>query len=75
MNNNNDFKIRQYGHAELALAYCPHLAPQSAWSKLKGWLWKHPVLRYYFFQKTDLKSSRSFTPREVRMIVTALGEP
>ena len=72
---NATFRVRQYGHAELALAYCPHLVPHSAWRKLKGWLWKNPALREYFFLQTDLAGSRSFTPREVALIVEQLGEP
>lgn len=74
-NTNETFRLRQYGHSELALAYCPHLAPQSAWRKLKSWLQKHPGLREYFFTRNNLRGNRSFTPREVEMIVEALGEP
>ncbi len=63
-------KIKAYGRTELALLYSPHLAPSSAWRKLKLWLLTHPRLRTMARQRT-----RTFTPAQVRRIFDLLGEP
>ena len=62
------------GHApfylELAQQYFPQLSAMSAWRKFKEWLEYNPQLRHLH----DL-TRRTFTPAEVQLIYTQLGEP
>ena len=84
--NNETFKIRQYGRTELALEYSPNLTPKGAWQKLKSWMMirsafrtlatsKNSRLWEAFSCKSDGAGLRSFTPKQVQMIVDELGEP
>jgi hypothetical protein len=45
------------------------------WQKLKSWMMINPRLRETFFGKSDGAGLRSFTPKQVQMIVDELGEP
>ncbi|MBQ7423378.1 MAG: DUF4248 domain-containing protein [Prevotella sp.] len=69
-----DFTIRTYGRAELAQQYCPNVAPMTAYRKLNSWIDTYPDLRR---RLTALGAgrSRTYTPRQVQIIVEALGEP
>ncbi len=67
----NNFVVRQYGKTELALLYFPHLAPQSAWRKLRRWIMLNPVL----CDALGGYQLRSLTPKQVALIVEQLGEP
>ena len=62
--------IRTFGRTELALQYFPKLCPEAAWHKLRQWITINPVLSHL----RDLRR-RSFTPAEVELIFTQLGEP
>lgn len=64
-------EVRAYGRQELALKYFPHMTPDSAWRKLRGWMKVNPRLRTI----TAETNTRTFTPRQVRQIVDELGEP
>lgn len=70
-----EFVIREYGRAELASAYCPGIAPMSAWKKLKMWIGHSPGLADRLAEAGYDGRIRSFTPSQVRLIVDALGEP
>ena len=70
-----DFKVREYGRTELALAYCPDIAPESAWKKFKRWLNLYPGLMDGLRAIGYSSHTRSFTPRQVRLIVECLGSP
>lgn len=60
---------------ELAQLYCPDIAPESAWKKLKRWIClNHDLTRLLQDLGYD-GHSRSFTPAQVRAITEALGEP
>ena len=72
---NDGFSVRQYGRTELALEYSPNLTPKGAWQKLKSWMMINPRLWETFFGKSDGAGLRSFTPKQVQMIVDELGEP
>ena len=63
-------KIKTYGRSELAQLYFPTLLQKSAWQKLKSWLQINPALR----SLADL-SRRTYTPAEVELIFSQLGEP
>lgn len=64
------FIIRAYGKSELAMMYFPDLTKETAIRKLRLWLSVNPRLR-----KLISKKLRSYTPKQVRLIVEELGEP
>lgn len=70
-----EFRIKEYGRMELAMKYSPGIAPESAWRKLKRWIYLCPGLTARLRDKGYDGHSRSFTPAQVRIIVEALGEP
>ena len=70
-----DFTIRAYGRTELAEMYLPHLSPNRAWRKLQDWIGVAQGLEQRLAQLGYRKSQRMWTPRQVRAIVEALGEP
>ena len=73
--NSENFKVREYGRMELAQLYCPDIAPESAWKKLKKWIDLNPGLADRLRAVGYDSHTRSFTPAQVRLIVDALGEP
>ena len=70
-----EFKIKEYGRTELALAYSPDIAPESAWKKFKRWVDRYPGLNDRLREQGYNPRSSSFTPRQVAIIVECLGEP
>ena len=69
------FRLRAYGRTELAQAYNPHLSPGAAWQKLSLWIHLYPDLAERLKAIGYSPHQRVFTPRQVAMIVEALGEP
>lgn len=70
-----EFCIRAYGRTELAQLYNPHLAPSTAWHRLRSWIERYPGLLEEL-AKTGLSGKeRTWTPHQVRIIVEAIGEP
>ena len=65
MNTNRTFK-----RTELAQLYFPDLQPRSAWQKLRHWICINPQL-----SRLDTMGRRTFSPAEVALIFTVLGEP
>ena len=65
-----DKKIRAFGRSELAQQYFPNLKPMTAWEKFKEWLDINPRLRPLL-----TFSRRTYTPAEVQLIYSELGEP
>ena len=72
MKEEKTFELRSYGRQELALHYFRTMTPDAAWRKLRHWLHVNPRLRHLAQPRA---ASRTFTPREVQMIVDELGEP
>lgn len=72
---NTPFSLRAYGRTELAQAYCPQLSPGAAWQKLSMWINLYPGLPERLKAIGYSPRQRVFTPRQVAMIVEALGEP
>ena len=58
------------GRSELALLYFPSLSSKSAWQKLRRWFEINPHLK----SLTTL-TRRTFTPAEITLIYSELGEP
>ena len=69
------FHLRAYGRTELAQAYNPYLSPGAAWQKLSLWIHLYPDLTERLKAIGYSPHQRVFTPRQVAMIVEALGEP
>ena len=70
------FKIQQYGKSELALMYFPGAATASgALSNLNYWIRRNKKLVKALQNCGMPPKSKSFTPREVALIVEHLGEP
>lgn len=69
------FRIRAYGRTELAQQYNPHLAPSTAWHRLREWILRYPGLPERLTELGYVESARTWTPAQVRAIVDALGEP
>jgi hypothetical protein len=59
-----------FNRTALAQRYFPDLLPLSAWAKFRRWLLTNPRLKPLLASK-----SRSFTPAQVALIYSEIGEP
>ena len=62
--------IKTFGRTELATHYFPTMNPDAAWHKLRSWLKINPRLAHFYNSRR-----RSFSPAEVALIYSELGEP
>ena len=62
--------VRTFGRSELAQQYFPRLSAMSAWRKFKEWLEVNPRLRGLLSL-----TRRTYTPAEVQLIYSEIGEP
>ena len=70
------FKIQPYGKSELALLYFPNAATVSgALSNLNYWIRRNKALSNELKKCGMPPRSKSFTPKEVALIIEHLGEP
>ena len=70
------FKIKTYGKSELALLYFPDaLTPQGALNNLNYWISRNADLKRELQDCGMPSLAKNYTPREVALIVTYLGEP
>ena len=68
--------MRSYGKSELAMLYFPNAATaEGALSNLNYWIRRCNGLRDRLRACGMTKCGKSFTPKEVMLIVEALGEP
>lgn len=67
-----DFKIRTYTKKELALMYFPESYPRTAVNHLMVWIRRCDPL---WEKLLKMKTSKSFSPKQVKAIVEYLGEP
>ncbi|RHJ95418.1 DUF4248 domain-containing protein [Bacteroides sp. AM07-16] len=72
---NNKFKIKSYGVAELGLMYNPSLQPASAQKALNRWIAYNEALTEALHNTGWRKGQRKFTPLQTTQIVRFLGEP
>lgn len=71
-----DFKVRSYGKSELAMLYFPNSqTPRGALSNLNYWIRRCDGLRDALHDCGMSGCSKTFTPKEVALIVRYLGEP
>lgn len=72
----DNFKIRAYGKSELALLYFPNALTQSgALSNLNFWIHRNKKLTKALQRCGMPPKSKSFSPKEVALIIDYLGEP
>ncbi len=69
------FKIRSYGWAELAMCYNPHVLPSSAARLLRRWVNRNSRLTSSLAEAGFRDRQRILTPKQVAIIVDYLGEP
>ena len=70
-----DFKIRMYTKKELALMYFPESMPRTAVNHLMAWIRLCTPLWNELLKMGYCKTSKSFSPKQVKAIVEYLGEP
>jgi hypothetical protein len=69
-------KIRKYGKSELALLYFADAeTTNGALSNLKYWIRRNKALTIALKKCGMPPRSKSFTPKEVSLIIEYLGEP
>ena len=73
--NMKDFKIRMYTKKELALMYFPESMPRTAVNHLMAWIRLCTPLWDELQKMGYCKTSKSFSPKQVKAIVEYLGEP
>ena len=73
--NMEDFKIRMYTKKELALMYFPESIPRTAVNHLMAWIHLCTPLWDELLKMGYCKTSKSFSPKQVKAIVEYLGEP
>ena len=65
----NETPIRAYSKQELAQTYFPDIAPRSAVNRLRAWIDRCQPLSQALHEAGYRKTSKWFTPHEVRLIV------
>ncbi len=63
--------VRTFGRMELAARYFPAATPAHAWRMLRIWIDRMPGLR----ARLGECRGRIFTPRQVKLLYEAFGEP
>lgn len=69
------FKPKSYSKADLSRKYNPHLCDRSAQRTLMKWIEHNKELSEQLICTGFSKMDRLFTPRQVQLIVSFLGEP
>jgi hypothetical protein len=70
------FEIRSYGKSELAMRYFPKAqTPSGALSNLNFWIRRCTDLSAALRACGMARKAKSYTPKEVALIVYYLGEP
>ena len=70
-----EFIIKAYGKAELAQIYSPELSPDGAKKRLKRYITLTPGLLAALQSTGYSPTQQMLTPRQVEIIVNAIGEP
>lgn len=73
--NMEDFIIRTYTKKELALMYFPESMPRTAVNHLMVWIRRCDPLWEELMKMGYSKTSKSFSPKQVKAIIDYLGEP
>ena len=70
-----EFIFRPYTKKELALNYFPNSLPRTAVNHLMSWINRCPELLDELARTGYTTKAKSFTPRQVHLIVKHIGEP
>ena len=73
--NMEEFIIRTYTKKELALMYFPESYPRTAVNHLMAWIRRCDPLWEKLLKMGYCKTSKAFSPKQVKAIVEYLGEP
>ena len=71
----NYFQIRSYGKGELAMLYIHGVTQQTAVNQFNTWIRKAPGLEQQLLNMGMRRTDKCYTPAQVRLIVSVLGEP
>lgn len=74
-NSSYDTPVRSYSKGELSTMYNPNITSSAARKKLSQWMHHHPTLMQNLLDTGYNEMQRTFTPKQVRLIFDALGEP
>lgn len=69
------FVVRTYLKSELAHLYNPQLTLKNATQVLRRWINHNTELHQALIRSGYWEYNRSFTPRQVQIIIDLLGEP
>jgi hypothetical protein len=69
------FKIRAYGYSELAQLYFPNVTKKSASVQLRRWILLNKKLESELLQTGFKPGQRLLTPKQVQLILEAIGTP
>jgi hypothetical protein len=69
------FKIKSYGYGELALLYFPNSTKKSASVQFRRWIIFNKKLENNLLETGYQRGKRVFTPKQVQIIIEALGSP
>lgn len=69
------FEVRSYGKAELARLYNPYMCQNEALRTLSRWIRRNESLIENLTQAGARTYDKIYTPRQVSLIVSFLGEP
>ena len=69
------FKIKSYAYCELALLYFPNSTKRSASVQLRRWIIYNKQLEIQLAATGVKRGQRVLTPKQVEIIVNALGVP
>lgn len=70
-----DFEVHAMSKCDLAQAYNPDVCPKRATALLRSWIMKCPGLMERLRETGFCDQQKMLTPRQVQLIVDALGEP
>lgn len=71
----NTFRVKSYSKTELARMYNPCMCDRSAQYTLMQWIDHNIELTKQLIKTGFRKADRTFTPKQVEIIVEHLGEP
>lgn len=71
----NFFKSKSFGYSELACLYLPNLNKKSASNQFRNWINKNKQLKNALLEAGVQNRQKIFTPKQVQIIITYLGEP
>lgn len=69
------FPIHSYGKGELAIRYIPGVTQQTAVNQFNEWIRTAPGLEQRLLATGMARTSRRYTPAQVRLLVNVFGEP